>query len=152
MLQHNLSKAGVTLTGDLINSVQSITQGLANRYEPEIVFEFRDYMRYLDMKTITYTGYTNTDAIIQFVQKVGVQNFAFVSGRESEGNPTNIAKAESKIAWAILHHRRQKLTVTHAANRRIYNKTKMLIFNKIRREIGSVNGLETLNALKKTLI
>lgn len=149
ILKNALTKAGVKLTGELINSITDLTQNIANRYKPEVVFEFRDYMRYTDMKTLTYNGYTNTDAIIQFVKKVGVQEFAYVSGME--GDPSKIANAESKIAWAILKNRRQKLTVTHLAKRRVYNSTKMLIFNKIRREVSKVNSIEGLEALKTSL-
>jgi hypothetical protein len=150
LLKNALERAGVELTGELINSVAEITKGLANRYEPEIVFEFREYMRYKDMKTLTYNGYTNTEAIVKFVKKVGINSFAYVSGRE--GSPSGIANAESKIAWAILKSRRQNLTVNHQKNKRVYNSTKMLLFNKIRRDIQAINAEEGMQAIKAALI
>lgn len=149
LLQNALRKAGVELTGDLINSVTEFTAGLSSQYEPEITWEFRDYMRYKDMSKLTYLGYTNTDAIIKFVQKVGVESFAYVSG--SDKDPTQIANAESKIAWAILKHRKGGMTVTQQANRRVYNKTKMIIFNKIRRDIQAINAAEAFTVTKHIL-
>jgi hypothetical protein len=147
LLRNALTQAGVNLTGDLIKSIDNVSKAITDKYEHEMVFEFKDYMRYKDMSRLNYTGYTNTDAIIKFVKEVGLNNFAYVSGRE--GSPNQIANAESKIAWAILQNRRQVLTVDQASSRRVYNKTKMLLFNKIARDVRQINGTEAFFEIVK---
>jgi hypothetical protein len=149
ILRDSVYKAGLYLTGDLKNQIKVVANFVAERYEGELVFEFKQYMRYKDMKTLTYLGYTNTNAIKVFVEKVGLENFAYVSGYK--GSPETIANAKSKIAWAIIKSRGTANIIYQKESKRPYNKAKMVILNKIIRDIRQLNVKDGLSDVKKIL-
>lgn len=129
-----VQKSGLVLTGDLLSSIDSAVQAEATSLEASISIEFKEYWRYNDMKQLTYRSLPNYEAMLAFVNKVGVGKFPWVNGYDEKATPT-VPNAAERIARTLMWHRKKTPVVMHAAARRKYNKTKADFRNVIRRRI-----------------
>lgn len=145
-----VQKSGLVLTGDLLNKIDSSVQAEATSLEASISIEFNQYWRYKDMKQLTYQHLPNYDAMLAFVQKVGVEKFPWVSGYEGRATPT-VPHAAERIARTLMWHRKKTPVVMHAAARRKYNKTKADFRNVIRRRIMNKLTPLTTQLLRTTM-
>lgn len=72
----------------------------------------QQYGRYRDMKRLTYTRPANYDAMLRFVEKMGLQSFKYVPGynpaqRKVRRIPTT-SVAMNRIAWGVAWSRYRK--------------------------------------------
>ena len=147
--ENAVRNSGLVLTGELLDSVRGIMADESNTMNATAVFEFNKYWRFKDMKQLNYSGYMNIDAIMAFVEKVGVNKFAYVPGyldRSVTAVPVGMAK--QRIAWGIIMHRRQVPTVKHDNKRRKYNTTKAAFMNVMRRKLMERIGKRSLDLVK----
>lgn len=71
--------------------------------DDEIVFSFPAYMRYRDMKLLFWAKMPNVEAIQNWVEKKGVNRFAYVPGynRSNEGALSTAPDAARRIAYGV---------------------------------------------------
>jgi hypothetical protein len=144
-----IKSSGLVLSGELLSSVDSILRSEAKTIEATAIFSFNKYWRFKDMKRLNYSGYINVDAMMSFVEKVGVGKFAYVPGYENK-NPSEvpIGIAKHRIVWGIIKQRRQVPVVIHDNKRRKYNKTKAAFMNVLRRRMMERLGARSLDLIK----
>ena len=100
-------KAKLNLTGAM---VQSFQRGAVQQGEDFIKgrVEMVGYVRLKDMKRLQYTHYMPTDVLEYFVDKVGVEKFAYVPGYEKPGATLPSREAQAKrIVFGIMAYRKK---------------------------------------------
>jgi hypothetical protein len=125
--QRALQAKGLVLTGDLLQSfryriIQTATQVVAE-------IELLEYGRFKDMRRLRYDSFPNIDALEEFVQKIGPDNFAFVPGYGPDRRVPTIPNAVRRIAMGIGFSRANQI-VTRKFSGTWYNETKMNMVNK----------------------
>lgn len=125
-----IERAGLVFSEDLLNdwstSVMKDDDVLA------VEWEFKMYGRYKDMKRIA--GYMPpVDVLTEYVEKVGVDKFAWVPGYDSKDSvPTDIAA--ERIAWGIAKYRASVQVIKRSGNG-WYNTNVMKLVNQTRMKI-----------------
>jgi hypothetical protein len=147
-----IKHSGLVLTGSLKESVKAesakIAAGvLSNNWE----ISFNKYWRFKDMKTLRYSQWLNGEAISNYIDNVGVNNFAYVPGYSKPPSSIPTAIAKKRIFWAIMNHRKQVPIVNHNNKKRLYNKTKMSLINVLRRNVLRTMAEEAPKFAKKLI-
>lgn len=103
-LKNNISKKGLAVTGELLNSLDFT---LVDGDTPSIVISFSSHGRYIDMKELFWHKAPPVDVLEAWVRKKGVGYFSFVPGYEKKGVDAldSAPDAARRIAWAIAKNR-----------------------------------------------
>jgi hypothetical protein len=104
MMKENLSKKKITLTRDLIDSLD---YDLIDGDTPSIIIHFAAHGRYLDMKELFWHKAPPIDVLEEWVKKRGVNQFGFVPGYGVHNYSAlrSAPNAARRIAWAIAKNR-----------------------------------------------
>lgn len=101
LLMEAIQKKGLTLTTELLRSLQyqvyQATQMSVNR----ISFAFQGYGRIREMKTLFYDSMPPVEALEEYVKKVGLANFKYVPGYKNKARVPSESQAIKRIAWGI---------------------------------------------------
>ena len=101
------NKANLKLTGAMVDSFQrgAVVQG-TDFIKGKV--EMVGYVRLKDIKRMQYTHYMPTDVLEYFVDKIGVENFAYVPGYDKPGAKLPSREAQAKrIVFGIQAYRHQ---------------------------------------------
>lgn len=131
-----IQRSGIVLTGDLKNSFEHQIIQQASAMSVSGVISFKGYGRIKDMKALTWAMMPPIDSMEYFVEKVGIENFAFVPGykRYDSGMWYAVDRiAIKRIAWAVAMSRKTVPVVKQ--QNRWYNKTKADFLNVMRRKM-----------------
>lgn len=103
-LQENVSKKGLTVTRELLDSLDFT---LIDGDTPSIVLSFAAHGRYIDMKELFWHKAPPVDVLENWVKKKGVAYFNYVPGYEKRdvNEIDSIPNAARRIAWAIAKNR-----------------------------------------------
>jgi hypothetical protein len=118
---------------------------------------FRSYGRFKDMKKISYLGHDTSEATAQayfkqiayFVEKTGVEKFAWVPGYEGKHSPS--VKDISRIANAIVRSRKAAVDIRRGYSGTWYNENKMGMINAAKKRLGQLSSEWIANQVKKQL-
>lgn len=128
VFQRAIEKAGLVLSSELLNEWSSVVSKSDDLLAVE--WQFNMYGRFKDMKSLRYTQMPPIEAFEKFVEKVGVDKFAWVPGYDSKQSvPTEIAI--NRIAWGIAKHR-MAVPVVKRSGPGWYNENVMKLVNKAR--------------------
>lgn len=94
-----IQAAGKVLTGELLRSFRADTATIGEGYIAARL-ELAATGRLLDLRRMNYSRTPPLLAMENYVEKVGVGNFAYVSGYPAGRFPATEAKAVERIAWA----------------------------------------------------
>lgn len=140
------------ITKDAINNFRQaladnklvFTQELYESFQYNIVrnaemlyseISFKQYGRYKDMKELKFSSHIPpVDAMEFFVEKTGVDKFAWVPGyKQNDGVPTEIATR--RIAWAIASHYNRVPSIKRGYKGTWYNENVMLMINTAKKRL-----------------
>lgn len=125
--QRALASKGLVLTAELMQSFRYHIIRNAESMAAEI--EFRDYGRYRDMKWLRYgNGMPPIDAMEFFVDKIGVNNFAFVPGYKANRRVPTVNNAIRRIAAGVSFSKKGR-SVQRRYQGTWYNTPKMHMVN-----------------------
>lgn len=99
-LVESIQKKNMQLSGELVDSINARVQAAAENTLAHVYFSFEDYGRHKDMRSLVYTKQPPVQEMIEFVKKVGVQNFKYVPGYKAGRMPSEDI-ATKRIAWGI---------------------------------------------------
>jgi hypothetical protein len=102
-LKGAVDREGVTLTRETLNSIRSggITKGKG--WISGHIY-YNDLLRIKDMKVLNYSTIPPIKPLAEWVERVGVDNFAYIPGyRDGKAPPTEIEKIY-RIASGIQYH------------------------------------------------
>lgn len=130
VFQNAIQKAGLVFSEELLNDWS--TTVIKNDDVLAVEWQFRMYGRYKDMKRIP--GYMPPiEVMIEYVEKVGVDRFAWVPGYDVKDSvPTDVAA--ERIAWGIAKYR-ASVQVIKRSGAGWYNQNVMRLVNKTRMNI-----------------
>ncbi len=148
VFRREVALQGVVLTGEMLNSIRSSAVEQGTDFIQGHV-HFSAIMRLKDMKSLNFIRTPPLAAMRDFVEKVGVRNFAFVPGYNKGFRPVD-AIAIERIAWGIKTSIKQGPNVKRGY-RGIYNdpmKNEILplFFHDLRTNAGAV-ALQNLRIL-----
>ena len=132
--QRAIERGNLVLTAELRNSFEYHITQQAGRLAAAGEIHFRGYGRYKDMRRLNYVGLTPIDQLEVFVEKVGLNKFAWVDRFGHRKVPTTRSDARH-IAWAIAMHRQKVRSISRRSNQRWYNRTKADFINVTRRRL-----------------
>jgi len=128
-----IEKNGVVFTTQLRNSFEYriIQQASSLAVSGEILF--KGYGRFKDMRSLTYAFVPPVDVMEEYVDKIGLGQFAYVPGYNGTTAPT-APDARMRIAWAIALGLK-KAKIVKRDNPGWYNRTKADFMNVMRRKL-----------------
>ncbi|TAF48686.1 MAG: hypothetical protein EAZ63_03810 [Runella slithyformis] len=97
--QQGIEQEGYKLTQELMRDFRYKIVRSTGIVSAEI--EFRKYGRYKDMRQLRFRRLPDLDAIVDFVMKAGVENFAFVPGYQSAMRAPTVSKAVQRVAAGV---------------------------------------------------
>ena len=107
-----LTAKGFVLTRELLDSVYTTSKSLENGLVAELELGFRGYGRFKDLKAMQ--AGMNVEALVAFVDKVGLSKFGFVPGYFTDAKrrrPIDPTRAKLRIALGIGFARIRKGTL-----------------------------------------
>ena len=143
-----IERAGITLTGQLKDSIEYRIIQQASALSVAGVISFKGYGRIKDMKTLHYSLMPPIEAMEDFVEKVGLEKFAYVPGYFTTQVST-VANAARRIAWAVAMSRKKVPTVKTPKRKQWYNRTKADFMNVMRRRMLDRTQAIVLKAMKE---
>lgn len=147
-----IERAGLVLTGELKNNIEFQIIQQASKLSVAGVISFNGYGRLKDMRVLNYSMMPPIEAMEYFVQKLNIENFAYVPGYKIYGSGMWYATdrtAVKRIAWAVAMSRKKVPTVRHNTRNRWYNKTKADFMNVMRRRMLDRAQTIVLKAMKE---
>lgn len=137
VMQRRIQTAGFVLTGDLMNSIHTQTVVLAKELQAEFSIGFRGYGRYKDMKKLLWGRLPPVQAMEEFVERVGLENFKYVPGYLLGARYRVLhipdSRAINRIAWGIAKAR-VSMMKRSSSQKAFYNPTRgKLIYQSARR-------------------
>jgi hypothetical protein len=131
--KQNLVKYDLELTQELAQSFRYHVLRSVNTLTME--FDFRMYGRFKDMSLLRYqTHMPPVEAMEFFVEKIGLDKFAYVEGYAGKQVPT-VKNATRRIAFAIAMGRRQVPDVKRGYRGTWYNSGKMAMINNAKKRV-----------------
>ncbi|MDR6195165.1 hypothetical protein [Siphonobacter sp. SORGH_AS_0500] len=128
-----LEEKGLVLTEELKQNFSY--QMTESATELTGTISFYGYGRFKDMSRLNYLKVgPPVDDLEEYVQKVGVERFAFVPGYKKGKIPT-VNKAAIRIAFALSAYRKKVKVVYRPYKGTWYNSTKVNIVNIARRKV-----------------
>ncbi|WP_138993970.1 hypothetical protein [Larkinella sp. C7] len=144
-----IERYGLTLTEDLKRDFQYHVIRSATQLILE--FDFRQYGRFKDMAMLRYASHMPpVEAMEFFVDKVGLDQFAYVDGYKGKQVPT-VKNATARIAWAIAMGRRRVPSVARGYRGTWYNSTKVEIINSAKNRIHKRISEFSMVSLKSSI-
>lgn len=130
VFQNAIQRAGLVFSEELLKDWS--TNLIKNDDVLAVEWQFQMYGRFKDMKRIA--GYMPpVEVMIEYVEKVGVDKFAWVPGYKAVDKvPTDIAA--ERIAWGIAKYRASVKTIRRSGGG-WYNENVMKLVNKARYNI-----------------
>jgi hypothetical protein len=102
MLQARLKERKLVLSESLLKSVQGKLATNLQTAGADIVISFEMSGRYKDMKKMSYQGaMPPVEAMLAYVQKVGVSKFKYVPGYQNAQSLPTADVAANRIAWGL---------------------------------------------------
>lgn len=140
-----VQRAGLVLTKNLYDSVESLVITEATGLGMEVHFTFAEYWRYNDMKQLEFAAVPNIDKMKKWVDKIPANQIPWVNGYEGVSTSTVInkigeAKVRERFLNSVLAHRKRIPIVVHENRRRLYNKTKAAYVNVLRGRLMKALG------------
>jgi hypothetical protein len=132
--QRALDRGNLVLTADLKSSFEYHITYQAGQLAAAGEIHFGAYGRFKDMKRLNYVGMPPIDQLETYIEKVGLDKFAWVNRFGHRKVPTTRSDARH-IAWAIAMHRKKVNNVGRRPNQRWYNRTKADFVNVMRRRM-----------------
>ncbi|SFD46495.1 hypothetical protein [Spirosoma endophyticum] len=131
--RRNIERAGLELTEELKQDFQFHVLRQVNQLTME--FDFREYGRFKDMAYLRYGSHMPpAEAMEFFVDKIGLDKFAYVQGYEGKQVPT-VKNATRRLAWAIAMGRRRIPSVKRDYRGTWYNDGKMKVINAAKQRV-----------------
>ena len=155
-MQADLAKAGVVLTEDLKNSIDSQKLSVSGNLEAEFRLAMKGYGRYKDMRQLTYDDFKPNPKgnfipnIETWVQARGISTFKYVPGYFTDSKRRVVipdSRARNRIAWGIAMSIVKKGTVRRKA--RFWNTNRGKVYADVKRQIMNELPEQTLNLLVK---
>ncbi|TDB62801.1 hypothetical protein [Arundinibacter roseus] len=100
------------------------------------------------MRSLTYLNMPSVDVLEEYVDKMGLDKFAFVNRFGQRKIPTKQSDARH-IAWAIAMHKKRIGTVRRKRSSTWYNRTKVDFMNVMRRRMMERTQALVTRALKE---
>lgn len=117
--QEALSQQGLVLTGQLKDSIRSSALERGAGYIQGHIY-FSALLRIKDMRQLNYTRMPPFLAMLQYVESVGVDKFAFVPGYPPGMRPASYTVAVERIAVGIMRQFKREPNVKRSY-RGVYN-------------------------------
>jgi hypothetical protein len=118
-LKNAIEREGIVDTGDLIDSIKvpAVKVG-ESTISASVVFSA--LLRIKDMKRLTYSTITPLGALVDWVERTGISNFAYIPGYPTGVQRPTELQSIYRVAKGIQHNLRAKPNVTRGY-RGIYN-------------------------------
>ncbi|OIN55432.1 hypothetical protein [Arsenicibacter rosenii] len=100
LFKQRAQAARLELTGDLINSFKTEAATAADNFVSARL-TMAAYARFRDLQRMSYFRSPPLSSMEYFVEKVGVEKFAYVPGYDSFSKPVTEIKAINRIAWGL---------------------------------------------------
>lgn len=112
-LKAKLQSRRMVVSGALLASLGAdVTKAVEGKARAKV--NMLEYGRYRDMKRLTYEGPANFDAMLRFVDKIGVSRFKYVPGYNPAVRrvlrPPTTSVARNRIAWGVAWSRFRKFS------------------------------------------
>ena len=117
--RNTAAQEGKVLTGDMVMSIRAGATEAARGFVTAHVY-YSKLLRILDMKTLNFLRTPPLSALIEYVEKVGVDKFAYVPGYTAGLRPATESEAVERIAWGMKAKLKQEPNVKRGY-RGIYN-------------------------------
>ncbi|TDB66800.1 hypothetical protein [Arundinibacter roseus] len=143
-----IERSGLLLTSELRNSFEYQINHQAGQLAVSGDIYFKGYGRMKDMRSLTYLNMPSVDVLEEYVDKVGLDKFAFVNRFGQRKLPTKQSDARH-IAWAIAMHKKRIGTVRRKRSSTWYNRTKVDFMNVMRRRMMERTQVLVMRALKE---
>ena len=104
--QRRIVAEGLVLTGELLNSFRRMAAQAGQGYI-EARLDAAGYLRIKDLRSMNYARMPPQAALEAFVEKVGVDKFAYVPGYPRGVRPASDTIAVERIAWGIRQNLRK---------------------------------------------
>ncbi len=128
-----IEREGIILTSQLRNSFEYRIITQAGRLAASAEIMFSSYGRFKDMRTLNYVMLPPIDLMEEFVEKIGLNQFAYIHGYEGKAVPT-VPNAANRLAWAIAI-RLKRAKIVRRPNKGWYNQTKADFVNVMRKRL-----------------
>lgn len=130
-----LETYGLELTEELKQSFQYHVLRQVNQIVLE--FDFREYGRFKDMAQLKYSAHqAPVEAMEFFIEKIGLDKFAFIQGEEYRGKQVPTVKnATRRLAWALAIGRRKVPSIKRGYRGTWYNENKMKVINEAKKRV-----------------
>lgn len=164
-MRYSMETAGLVLTEELKRSLYSERTFVSGELEAQFRMGMRGYGRFKDMKKINYANFPDVDALVEFVEKVGVEKFInndtvtiggksvqlyipgyFINTRRRVALTTD--RAATRLAYAIGRSMQNRNTIRRSKNP-FYNVNKGSIYNEISRYLMEKLPADMMQALKE---
>ena len=101
LLIEAIQKKKLTLTTELLRSLQFQVFRATEHSVNRISFAFQGYGRIREMKTLFYDSMPPVEELEKFVAKVGLEKFKYVPGYKNKARVPSESQAIKRIAWGI---------------------------------------------------
>jgi hypothetical protein len=142
---------GMTLTDELKNSFKYEITAASGNLLASATISFEGYGRLLDMKTLRWQGPANLEAMEEFVDKIGVDKFAYVPGYEKSGKIPTANIAVRRIASGIAWQRYKISGLSQGKTKMWYTRTLNDFTNVSRRKMMDILGPYLVGTIKESL-
>jgi len=164
-MRYALENAGLVLTEELKRSLYSERTFVSGQLEAQFRMGMRGYGRFKDMKKISYANFPEVDALVAFIEGVGVEKFInndtvtigdkavqlyvpgyFINTRRRVALTTE--RATTRLAYAMGRDRLIRNTIKRSKNP-FYNVNKGTIYNDIAQYLMQKLPADMMEALKE---
>ena len=142
---------GMVLTDELKNSFKYEITAASGNLLASATITFEGYGRLLDMKTLRWQGPANVDAMEEFVEKIGIDKFAYVPGYEKSGRIPTANIAVRRIATGIAWQRYKISALPQGKTKMWYTRTLNDFTNVSRRKMMDILGPYLVSTIKENL-
>jgi hypothetical protein len=164
-MRYAMENAGLVLTEELKRSLYSERTFVSGELEAQFRMGMRGYGRFKDMKKINYANFPAVDALVAFIEGVGVDKFIdnqtvtvhgksvqlyvpgyFINTRRRVALTTE--RATTRLAYAIGRSMQHRNTIRRSKNP-FYNVNKGTIYNEISQYLMQKLPADMMQALKE---
>lgn len=153
-MQLDLTRAGVVLTTQLRDSIESEKLSVSSNLEAEFRLAMQGYGRYKDMRTLEYDEGKPApegdfiQALEKWVEEKGIRTFKYVPGYFNDAKRRVTipeSRARNRIAWGVAMGIVKQGTIRRKA--KFWNSNRGKVYGDIQRMIEERLPEETLNIL-----
>ncbi len=141
LMESRLQGMNISLTGNLADSLRGEIRVEADRAYAEILIELNEYGRFKDMRILRMPagkpapGGEYIEAIRAYIEKVGIDKFAFIPGYENSKKVPTSNVALKHLTWGVGIGRWKKQTLARQG-KGFYNVSVGSIMAKVKRNFG----------------